>query len=61
MKKLTEQQVEAMRSVLDRTNCPRQAANNFEPAVCRYFIDGLPRKDWCDTCIAKDALLAKEA
>ena len=61
MENLTTQQVDAMRSVLDRTSCKRQADNNFEPAVCRYSVDGLPRKDWCDTCIAKDALLAKGA
>ena len=61
MENLTTQQVDAMLSVLDRTNCKRLEANNFDPAVCRFYIDGLPREKWCYTCIAKDALIAKEA
>ena len=53
---LTKEEAGAMRSVLARTSCQRQATNNFEPAACRYPIEGLPRSEWCDTCIAKDAL-----
>ena len=60
MRKLTEQQADAMLSVLNRTSCKRLEANSAS-AVCRFYVDGLPREKWCDTCIAKDALIAKEA
>lgn len=53
---LNEQQVEAMTSVLKRTNCKRVKASGFVAAVCWYPVDGLPRKEWCDTCIATKAL-----
>ena len=56
MLKLTNEQANAVLSVLNRTNCKRQEEGGFTPAACRYPVDGLPRAEWCDTCIAKDAL-----
>ncbi len=58
--KVAEREADAMRSVLARTNCNR-VAQNSTAAVCRYPVGGLPRKDWCDTCIATKALEPEEA
>lgn len=56
--RFTDKQADAMKSVLKRTSCRRVYASNFVAAVCWYPIDGLPRKEWCDTCIATKALEA---
>ena len=52
---INDRQAEAIRSVLKRTQCRRQAGN-IHLAVCSYPVDGLPSTDWCDTCIARDAM-----